>query len=72
MRHSNKDIEKLCVLCEHSTVINDDENVLCDKHGIVLSTYHCRSFSYDPLKRIPPKIQVIAPLEYIDIDDGLS
>ena len=28
---------------------------MCVKHGIVPVEHHCRSFHYDPLKRVPPR-----------------
>jgi hypothetical protein len=29
--------------------------VACVKRGIVPAESHCRSFRYDPLKRVPPR-----------------
>ncbi len=72
MKYSKKDFERLCVACEHSRIINDENNVLCDLRGIVACTYKCRKFSYDPLKRMPPKSETVTPLEYVDIDSTES
>lgn len=69
MKYKKKDFEKLCVYCECAIKINGDDCVLCTKRGIVPATYKCGKYSYDPLKRIPPKPTVIEPLEYVDIDE---
>ena len=33
--------------------------IACRRRGVVDGTDHCRAFSYDPLRRIPPKPAVI-------------
>lgn len=68
MKKTKNGIEKICALCEHSEIIFDEENVLCELHGIVPGAYRCRKFIYDPLKRVPPKTPKVEPLEYVDID----
>ena len=32
----------------------DEEKILCTKQGVVAPGGSCRSFKYDPLKRVPP------------------
>lgn len=49
-----KDIEPRCAYCKRGVLI-DDEQVMCVKKGIVSAGGACRSFKYEPLKRIPPK-----------------
>lgn len=49
-----KDIDPRCVYCQKGSPINDSE-IACVKYGIVPVEYSCRSFQYDPLKRIPPR-----------------
>lgn len=68
MKYKKNDFEKMCVYCENATIINDDSRVLCIKRGIVPATYKCRKYSYDPLKRVPPRPLTLPPIEYIDID----
>ncbi len=68
MKKTKYEIEKICAFCEKSEKIFDDDNMLCEKYGVVPCTYKCRSFSYDPLKRVPPRTPKIRPLEYVDID----
>ena len=53
-----KNIEKSCAYCVHSAKISDDE-VLCIKKGVVELTNKCRSFSYDPCKRVPSKAKAL-------------
>ena len=49
-----KNIDPRCAYCEKGARINDGE-VACIKRGIVPAEHHCSGFSYDPLKRIPPR-----------------
>ena len=34
--------------------MRDEEKILCTKQGVVAPGGSCRSFKYDPLKRVPP------------------
>lgn len=61
--------ERICAYCEKAVPVFDKDSVLCEKNGIVSKAYSCKRFSYDPLKRVPPKIQAAPTLEFIDIDD---
>ena len=61
--------EKICAFCEHCVSLFDEDNMLCDKNGIVSKGHTCKKFSYDPLKRTPPKAQSLPTLDYIDIND---
>ena len=49
-----KDIDPRCAYCARGSRISDD-NVACVKRGIMMVEDHCRSFRYDPLKRVPPR-----------------
>ena len=49
-----KNIERYCAYCALAGKISD-EQMVCQKCGIVPSTHQCRHFRYDPLKRVPPK-----------------
>ena len=49
-----RNIDPRCIYCTKSTPL-DDKEVACVKKGIVGAYEHCRSFKYDPLKRVPPK-----------------
>lgn len=51
---TNKDgITPACSLCAHGIISADGESVLCVKTGVRLLTSSCKSFKYDPLKRVP-------------------
>ena len=54
MKLFRKNIEPRCAYCEHGGLINERE-VACVKQGVVPMEHHCRSFRYDPLKRVPPR-----------------
>lgn len=60
--------DRICAFCEMSVPIFDSDTALCEKNGIVPKNHTCRSFSYDPLKRIPPKVAEPPSLEFVDID----
>jgi len=47
-------IDRYCTYCKFGGKISDDQ-VICQKCGIVPASHQCRRFRYDPLKRIPPK-----------------
>ena len=49
-----RDIEPNCAYCERGTRGGDGE-IVCARRGTVAADYHCKSFRYDPLKRVPPR-----------------
>lgn len=70
MKNKHRDLDKICALCEHARHIHNEEFVLCNINGIVLPGGCCGYYSYDLLKRIPPKAITVKPLEYVDINDN--
>ena len=48
------EIEPRCAYCARGTQL-EEGSVLCAKRGVVDPAGHCRSFRYDPLKRVPPR-----------------
>ncbi len=65
-----KKIEKYCTYCAHAAKI-DESTCLCAKKGIVSSSDHCRKFKYDPLKRVPQRINPKDFEEYDNVDFSL-
>ena len=53
-----KNIEPRCAYCAHSRPL-DENTVSCRKKGPMAQTDSCRSFRYDPLRRVPPKPAVL-------------
>lgn len=56
-----------CSHCRHGRIAPDGGSVLCVKKGIVETDGKCRSYTYDPLKRVPmkaPKLAEADPSEY--------
>ena len=47
------EVSPACGVCAHGIISADGESVLCVKTGIRSLDSHCKSFRYDPLKRIP-------------------
>ena len=52
---NTEDITPACRLCSHGMIAADGDCVLCVKTGIRQLDSSCRSFKYDPLKRVPKK-----------------
>ena len=48
-----KSIDPRCAYCARGTYLEKDA-VLCPKRGVVTAASSCRSFKYDPFKRVPP------------------
>ncbi len=62
-KKNESDVPKICACCEKAATLADSDTVLCSKKGIVSCDYTCRSFSYDPLKRVPRQKPAIPPLD---------
>lgn len=50
---NNDDVIPACGVCAHGIISADNECVLCVRTGVRSLDSHCKSFKYDPLKRIP-------------------
>lgn len=49
-------IERACAFCQYARPLyGDEQNILCDKNGVVNADHVCRAFIYDPLKRAPAR-----------------
>ena len=49
-------IERCCAFCQYARPLyGDEQNILCDKNGVVNADHVCRAFIYDPLKRAPAR-----------------
>lgn len=53
-----KKTDRYCAHCAFAGKVSEEE-MICQKCGIVPTNHHCRRFRYDPLKRVParPKVQ---------------
>ncbi|MEA4932823.1 MAG: hypothetical protein VB071_04465 [Lawsonibacter sp.] len=61
-----KKIEPHCIYCANGRALGQDQ-VVCPKKGVMAAASHCRSFQYDPLKRVPPRPTKLAG---IGLGDG--
>lgn len=52
---NKNEVSPACGVCAHGIISADKESVLCVKTGIRLLDSSCKSFQYDPLKRIPQR-----------------
>lgn len=55
-----KKLPRSCRYCACGTQVSN-EQVLCNRRGVVAVSYACRKFSYDPCKRVPIKAK---PLDF--------
>ena len=51
----NKQLPQKCSTCQFAHVLQYSKEILCKKRGICDPDDCCRSYRYDPLKRIPKK-----------------
>lgn len=65
-----KNMEPRCGYCTRSSPA-EPGTVICTKKGICTETDHCRSFRYDPLKRVPPQHRMMDFSKYDDTDYSL-
>lgn len=65
-----KKIEPRCAYCVRGRTLSEDQ-IACPKKGIMTPASSCRSFQYDPLKRVPPRPAKIAGLGRSDEDFSL-
>ena len=65
-----KKIERNCAYCEYAGKLSD-EQMICQKCGIVPANHHCRRFRYDPLKRVPSKPKAQDFSKYTEKDFSL-
>lgn len=54
----DKNLQKSCVYCVHSTKLEFSNETICKKRGVMPAREYCRKYKYDPLKRIPEKIKI--------------
>ena len=59
MRKCSEDTVKLCEFCRYSASLAMGDDMLCEKRGVVKREYSCRKFMYDPLKRVPRKLDAV-------------
>ena len=52
-KHFDKKISPACAYCLHGRWLSGGEEIFCIKRGITLPNDACRSYRYDPLKRVP-------------------
>ena len=67
MKLFRSNMEKRCAYCLHSRTISETE-AACEKKGIVDAAYHCFRFSYDPLRRVPPRPAAFKAEQYREED----
>lgn len=65
-----KKMDRHCVYCKFAGRANDNQ-MICEKKGIVSENDQCRRFQYDPLKRIPARPMPKRSKEFTDEDFSL-
>ena len=59
-----------CAYCKHAAPAEAD-HLICRRKGPVSPEAHCRSFRYDPLKRVPKAARALDFSKYDDMDFSL-
>ena len=54
----NKKLQKSCAYCVHSKILEFSNETVCKKRGVTEVRDYCRSYKYDPLKRVPQKAKI--------------
>ncbi len=54
----NKKLEKHCEYCVYGTHLDFEDQIICKKRGVTDKFDKCRSYKYDPLKRVPVKVKL--------------
>lgn len=54
-----RNIEPRCIYCLHGIPLSDEVRVVCRRMGVVDGTQSCRAFTYDPMRRVPPRPAVL-------------
>lgn len=49
-----KRMEPRCAYCVKARVLSEQQ-VVCEKKGVMSATSNCPAFRYDPFKRVPPR-----------------
>lgn len=57
-----------CSICMHGRPANDSTKILCKKKGVVDASFCCRSYKYDPLKRVPSHAPVLPEFDKSDFE----
>lgn len=65
-----KNIEKHCAYCAHSRRVSEAQ-VACMYKGVVDAGGRCFRFSYDPLRRVPPRPAALKTERYSEEDFSL-
>ena len=65
-----KKLRRSCTYCIYGTKISEDQ-ILCQKNGVVSVFYECRKFKYDPCKRQPVKAKALDFKKYDEEDFSL-
>ncbi len=54
----NKELPHSCKYCIHGKNSLFENEILCKKHGVTDPRDCCRSYKYDPIKRIPDRVKI--------------
>lgn len=70
---NDETVERLCAFCEFAislpTSDGEENDVICEKRGVVRADYVCGKFRYDLLKRTPKEKPSLSELVEVTLDD---
>ena len=72
-KEKDESVERFCAFCEYAnplpTADGEDDDMICEKRGVVKADYVCRKFRYDLLKRAPKDKPRLGEFTAVSLDD---
>ena len=73
MYGNDETVERVCAFCEYAislpTSDGEENDVICEKRGVVRADYVCGKFRYDLLKRTPKDKPALSSLVAVSLDE---
>ena len=72
-KEKDENIERFCAFCEFAnslpTADGADDDMICEKKGVVRADHVCRKFRYDLLKRAPKDKPRLGEFQAVSLED---
>ena len=66
-------VERFCAFCEFAlplpTADGEENDMICEKRGVVRADHVCGKFRYDLLKRAPSEKPSVVPVVAVTLDE---
>ncbi len=72
-KEKDEEMQHLCAFCEFATPLptadGEDDDMICEKRGVVRADFSCKKFRYDLLKRDPKEKPGLGSFCVVSLDD---